>query len=167
MDWIERTILIDPTGLALATWAGLLATVAGFWFTLVQVLKARRASEAAKEASRQTADLLRSRQTLTDASDGHAELQHGRRYLQDGNLAAAEHCLRRVHRLFSGLKGEQSADPSQRLTTDECLQKLEHALAMLTKGSLDRSALDINLIVVERTLGLLIGRNRSRDQNND
>jgi DNA gyrase/topoisomerase IV subunit B len=157
------TFLVDPTWLAAATWIGLVATIAGFWFTLVQVFKARRASEAAREASRRTADFLRTHQKLTDASDCHAEIQHARRFIFIGQAGAAEHCLKRVHRVFAELKGEHEADPKRKVLVDECIEKLETSLSTLVDGeSFDYGSINTNLIFVERALGQFIGQDRAR-----
>ena len=169
MDWLRSTlpVLFDADWLSLVTWLGLLATIAGFWFTLVQVFRARRASEAAREASRRTAEMLRTQRKIAESGYGHAEILHARKFIMVGQMAAADHALRRVHRLCNELKGETKEDVVRSRLIDECIHKIEKCLEEIMKPErVDQGLVNTNLTVVERYLGQFIGEDRAKGENN-
>lgn len=165
MSWIEGTLLVDASWLALATWLGLLATIAGFWFTLVQVFKARRASEAARLAVEAANERFRRREQLVDAKDGHAHLDKAQTFVQERNFRGAEFCLVQVLRILSILRPQYSGDIEKDKQLEKCIGTIESCLQSLaSENVMSLAAFVIRFQRVDSALSRIIGESKIEDK---
>jgi hypothetical protein len=86
--WLP-SFLTTPDSLAVASWVGLLVTVAGFAVALYQLNKIKTASEASASAVGQMLSLVRERMNLTELVSAVGYVDSIRSYIAAGNHEGA------------------------------------------------------------------------------
>lgn len=79
----------DPKILGSLAWISLAITVVGFAVAIWQILKVKRAADAARDAALGLARRIRSRELLAKLGDAHTHLEAARNHLGRGELQIA------------------------------------------------------------------------------
>jgi hypothetical protein len=79
----------DPKALGILAWASAAITVLGFGVAIWQILKVKRAVDAARDAALGLAHRVRSRELLAKLGDAHTHLQAARNHVGGGGRQLA------------------------------------------------------------------------------
>lgn len=119
----------DPQVLGVLAWAASAITLLGFAVAIWQIIRAKRAADAARDAALGLARRVRSRELLAKLGDAHIHLDAARNHVASGERQIAVLCLE----LSCGAVIE-AREISRSLTgTDEDLQLLGILLGQLTE----------------------------------
>jgi hypothetical protein len=82
-------LITDPKALGIVAWASTAITVSGFAVAIWQILKVKRAADAARDAALGLAQRVRSRELLAKLGDAHTHLEAARNHVGRGERELA------------------------------------------------------------------------------
>ncbi len=92
-DPVIKYLTTDPQVLGILSWASVAITVLGFAFAIWQILRVKRAADAAREAAVGLALRVRSRELLAKLGDVHIHLKAARNHATSGERQIVILCL--------------------------------------------------------------------------
>lgn len=126
----------DPQVLGLVAWVSTAITLLGFGIAIWQIVEAKRAADAARDAALKLAQRVRSRELLAKLGDANNHLEAARNHVGSGSREIAALCLElsrgsiiEARQLSAGVAGDWSRLDDLIIR----LREAERRLAMMTQ----------------------------------